>query len=381
MMLDRAISSEMFDAGRKWFATLLLDHGDVDIAAWEAWLAADPLHGQAYDLVAAMFEASQQADALVPDTPVMQAVPEIGGAQRREAAQAFVPAMRAANDRATHAALIDDGMDDTDLIPVSAPRSLHRLLALAALLIAVVGLGILVNRSVLPMSSPNRVAAERLALDTPRGQHRVAHLADGSRIVLGGATHMTVALTPATRDVALRSGQMFVNVAKDHARPFVISTPFSSVTAVGTAFDVDLRDGAVAVTVFEGTVLVNTGAGGDGKGNGRLNAGRLYVQAGQSLLVDGQYTHFIASPHASGVQPLWVSGRLEYRDVALHSVLADVNRYAAAPIMARDAPTGALRYTGSIDIDQIDPWLTGLAQVFDLRIARSKDSVLLEKKS
>src|SRR5690606_33594553 len=67
----------------------------------------------------------------------------------------------------------------------------------------------------------------------------------------------TANFTRSTRSVALDRGEAHFNVAKDPKRPFQVSAGVGTVTAVGTAFNVQRRqDAHVVVTVTEGIVEV-----------------------------------------------------------------------------------------------------------------------------
>jgi transmembrane sensor len=251
-----------------------------------------------------------------------------------------------------------------------------RVFALAASLAAVVGVGALTYGVLLKSTGGTAIALENRTIATGRGQHHAERLKDGSQVTLGAQTRMAVALTPGGRDVSLESGQMFVEVAPDRRRPFVVRTRYSSVTAIGTAFDVDLRKRGIAVSVFHGTVLVKATQPGD-EGSTPAVA---YVHAGQGLVVSDKGFRLLPGAVSAGTTPAWTKGRLEYRNVALSSVLQDVNRYAETPIVTADEATGELRYTGSVDVAHIRPWLAGVAQAFDLGTGTENGAVTLRQK-
>ena len=114
-------------------------------------------------------------------------------------------------------------------------------------------------------------------------------MADGSQAVLNSRTRLAVHYSENRRQVTLRSGEAWFDVAKDPKRPFVVSTPDVRVTAVGTAFSVSEDAGVAEVVVTEGTVrieplggkarLVSAGGrlriGGGNSVETRLDAGRM----------------------------------------------------------------------------------------------------------
>lgn len=130
--------------------------------------------------------------------------------------------------------------------PTSARSSrsgAQRWAAVAAAL-AVVSLGILIG-----------LRADQTS--THRGEVRLVPMPDGSAIVLNTASRITTSFTDAQRRVELLEGEALFNVAKDAARPFIVTAADTHVRAVGTSFSVRrMPDGTVKVLVREGVVEV-----------------------------------------------------------------------------------------------------------------------------
>src|SRR3546814_16020939 len=63
-------------------------------------------------------------------------------------------------------------------------------------------------------------------------------------------------MKPKVRQIALKSGEAWFQVAKDRARPFVVEIGDVRVRAVGTAFSVRREANGVDVQVTEGVVEV-----------------------------------------------------------------------------------------------------------------------------
>lgn len=82
-------------------------------------------------------------------------------------------------------------------------------------------------------------------------------LDDGSVAELRGSdSAIETAFTPTERRVQLLRGEAFFEVAKNPDRPFVVAAGRITVRAVGTAFNVQLDAGDLAVVVTEGRVAV-----------------------------------------------------------------------------------------------------------------------------
>jgi transmembrane sensor len=86
-------------------------------------------------------------------------------------------------------------------------------------------------------------------------------LEDGSVVDAGPRTRLRFDFDGETRRVTLEHGEALFEVAKDPARPFIVSTDAGTVQAIGTVFaTADLGD-KVVVTVASGKVAVSSAAG------------------------------------------------------------------------------------------------------------------------
>jgi transmembrane sensor len=308
---------------REWFVRLLDDDVSADeIALWQAWLARSPAHREAYDRV---------TDAW-----------SLGGA----------------GERPTHAELAQDRYDGS--VPVAQwsgklRRAVFRPAAIAAsLAVAVLGGAAVFNA--LP-------AGEAQAITTARAQHKQTRLADGSKIAVGAMTGVQVRMSERRREIQLDKGEAFFNVAHD-GRPFVVRTPFGAVTAEGTAFNVDVSDGQLCLTVTEGMAVVQPSG---------LFTKPVRVAAGQRLVVNAAG----AVVAATAAPVTWRQGRLEYRGEPLSAVIEDVNRYAEHPIVLRDPTVGQLAYTGTVRLDATGDWAQGLPAAFPLDVAQGEGGVIV----
>jgi transmembrane sensor len=79
-------------------------------------------------------------------------------------------------------------------------------------------------------------------------------LPDGSVAELNGDSRIETDFTPAERRIRLVQGEAYFSVAKNPARPFIVSAGPVTVRATGTAFDVRLAANCVEVLVTEGKV-------------------------------------------------------------------------------------------------------------------------------
>ena len=91
---------------------------------------------------------------------------------------------------------------------------------------------------------------------TPVGGFERITLRDGSVLQLNTSSEVRVVLSKSRRDVTLVQGEATFEVAKDRARPFVVTAGTAAVRAVGTNFNVRRISSGIEVMVIEGAVAV-----------------------------------------------------------------------------------------------------------------------------
>jgi transmembrane sensor len=91
------------------------------------------------------------------------------------------------------------------------------------------------------------------------GEPRRATLEDGSRIELGPRSAIARDFTPSSRRLVLLRGEAWFDVVPDPGRPFAVESAAGSMTALGTSFDIALEQAQARVTVTAHRVRVTSG--------------------------------------------------------------------------------------------------------------------------
>ncbi|CAN5386044.1 FecR domain-containing protein [soil metagenome] len=190
-------------------------------------------------------------------------------------------------------------------------------LSAAAAVLLVAGAG-LVWRAI-AKRAPNASAADQSSYATAPGVMDSLTLPDGSRVLLGPGSRLTLAagFRSGAREMSL-AGEARFTVVHDTAHPFVIHTSSATVRDVGTVFSVhsDEAEGA-RVVVSEGVVEVQAKSGVSRQ---TLGVGDVAVIAvGGAIQVQRA---------AAGLDDLaWTQGRLVFRDASVTQVAADLRRW------------------------------------------------------
>lgn len=212
------------------------------------------------------------------------------------------------------------------------------------------------------------VAEQRLLNDG--NSRRAVRLADGSLVTLDVGSEVTVRIQSDSRELRLIAGRAFFEVAHDAHRPFSVEAGETRTTALGTRFEVDLRDALASVTLAQGSVSVVAV-------DDRAAWSRLLVP-GQQLVSHGQ-----AAPEVRRVDVAqtvaWSTGQLHFSGIALREVVTEWNRYARVRITLGDSSIADSRIVGTFQAGgDSKEFVTALASVLPIRaVPVGSDEILL----
>ena len=223
---------------------------------------------------------------------------------------------------------------------------------------------------------------------TRAGQHQFVTLSDGSTITLGARTRISTHYSDERRIVRLEEGEALFSVAKNEARPFTVVAAGGAVTAVGTRFNVRSDLNRVTVTVTEGAVdVVPAGATVIANDNFAPPVPARRVRWDPARVVKGEEVTYeethgrgsvaVAAPGATE----WISGRLQYRQVPLKYVAADVQRYFNKKIVLGDPAAGEFEFTGTIYQAEVGDWFRALEMIFPLDVHQADEHVLIQSRA
>ncbi len=156
-------------------------------------------------------------------------------------------------------------------------------------------------------------------VSTVAGQRQHITLEDGSVVHVGARTRLKVEFSDERRVVHLYEGEAVFEVAKDSARPFIVSTHLIDATAVGTRFEVSINPG-VTTTVSEGIVKVTAR-------NNPANGKVVMLRAGQQLRVSDSGLTEPSFAHVDAERKLeWANGWLVFRGETIGEAAREFNR-------------------------------------------------------
>lgn len=184
------------------------------------------------------------------------------------------------------------------------------------------------------------------------GERRSVVLADGSRVDLDTRTSFDVA--EGGRRLTLHAGQVFVTVASDPTRPFVVQSGDGHVEALGTAFDVRRDEARTTVAVAESAVRVTAPASG-------ASVSAVDVAAGQETSYALGAGTAAPQPADLRARTAWRLGELRFDGRPLGEVMDELGRYRRGVVVFTDESLRRLPVTGVFRVKNVDSVMNAVA--------------------
>ncbi len=205
------------------------------------------------------------------------------------------------------------------------------------------------------------------------GERQTIALTDGSIVALDTASVLDVDYSAARRDVRLVRGQALFQVAKNRARPFVVTAGDRQITATGTAFDVRVDRGEVRVVLVEGRVTVTPIA--------RSGLAKLFpaletqiMAPGEALVADRAKPVSVTAADVAQ-DTSWREGQVIFRDDTLSAAVAEMNRYSTNQIVVDDPRIAGLRISGVFGVSRQENFIAAVTAFYPIEVERRAPNI------
>ncbi|MFT6734227.1 MAG: transmembrane sensor [Polaribacter sp.] len=239
-------------------------------------------------------------------------------------------------------------------------------------------------------------------LETKIGESHQYKLSDGSEIVLNTGTLAEVHFTPELRSIDLKKGEIHIDVAHDKSRPLQVKVGDKIIQAVGTAFNIQVKDQLIELIVTDGEVIVkeilslsfsdiqksetdlniiNTTLTMTTK---PINDTLMSVSKGEKIDLSMQG---IVKEKVIKVQPIeivaslsWRQGNLVFRGESLQEAMDEISRYSNIHIqLDNDPKLEKIQIAGMFKTGDIDGLLGMLKTNFDIDYEhKANDTIYLK---
>lgn len=393
------LNAQIYQEACEWFIECRAgDLADAARVEFDRWLRKSPEHLSAYLEVAAIWNEGPSLDPARKydlDGLIVEATHDRGNIV------ALSPFASSADEHQPSPVAAVSSM--ATAIPPAAAHRFRRWLS-AAIAAGIAAAAIATGTLIWSQAFPGTSYA------TAMGEQRSIELADGSMIALNSLSKARVHYTQRERDVVLLKGQALFTVAKDAARPFIVTSGATRVRAVGTEFDVYRKRDDTVVTVVEGRVAVIahtpsflrpmvsataptlrklTGA----SASIRLatpptlpfpeaeagKEGNLFVSAGEQLTVTPKGVALTQHADVASATA-WTQRELIFESASLSEVAEEFNRYNEQQLVITDPSLETFHISGIFSSTDPSSLIRFLRERPGLRVAETGNEIRIEKK-
>lgn len=260
--------------------------------------------------------------------------------------------------------------DDPALNEEAAPRTKKSArwskFAVAAALILAFGISLTALQPKFFAPTPDRPAQ---AFQTGVGEKTTITLPDASILTLDAETDIRFADLDNERRVDLLRGRAFFKVAPDQRKFFAVYANGKRVRAIGTAFEVSIEKGAVAIVLTEGRVRVE-------EANSTENG--TDMTPGRQLIISPDRRWTLSNVDIQK-ETSWKEGRLIFMNDPLAKAITEVNRYSKRKLQFEDNIIPDKQIVGVFSAGDVDDFVKALVlNEIATPISSSSDQILLK---
>ena len=191
-------------------------------------------------------------------------------------------------------------------------------------------------------------------------------LADGSTITLAENSEL---IYPdkfgSERQISLTKGQAFFKIAKDPEHPFRVMIAKSSVTVLGTSFNIKLSKSKVDLGVITGKVFFSP----------YPNGTTSILTAGQALSYDSSKKQF--QTNSAQNSNSWLTKELVFVDTPLEEVCKQLTDYYGTEIKLKNANTANKKLNAIFKQQSLTQVLDILNETYNIKIHKEKNQINL----
>lgn len=211
------------------------------------------------------------------------------------------------------------------------------------------------------------------AVTTGVGELRTLTLDDGSRVHLNTDTRVRVHYDKQTRHVSLERGEALFEVAKRPDWPFIVTAGGREIKAFGTEFVVRRDRKRLSVMLMEGKVTVST----EGQSNRSPPETETFTLVpGDRVTFVGSATPTLDRPAPERITA-WLRGEVALDNTSLADAVAEMNRYSHQRIVADDPALAAIRVSGIFQAGDLANFAQAVARMHHIKVLNQQDEIVL----
>ncbi|WP_316826317.1 FecR family protein [Pedobacter miscanthi] len=214
----------------------------------------------------------------------------------------------------------------------------------------------------------NLYAARNYTKLTAHNQVRTESLPDGSALTLNKHSKISYAGNfKSNRKMKMEDGDVFFEVAKDKAHPFVINIDKVSVEVVGTSFNIRHLKNDTEVNVESGIVKV------------RLGNQEIKLHKGEKVLITGHTYQLVKEQSTDQLYNYYRTNLFQANNVSLPKLIKALNEAYHTNIVLDEKVKG-LSINTVLKFGSINENLQIICETLKLKLSRNGNSILLSYK-
>lgn len=243
------------------------------------------------------------------------------------------------------------------------PLNAKRVLQFAAMIIVVIGLGLISNKVYNDYLSPYQTF-----ISQAHESNKSIVLADGSTIILNGEAKLVYPrkFNDVTRNVSLE-GEAFFDIAKNPNKAFIITAKDAEIKVLGTSFNVIAKDDKVEVLVKSGKVKFSEI---NNKESVILEKGDFAILKesllSKSLMNDDNYLS-------------WKTQKMVFRSMELKEVAKVIERTYHVQIQFESDEIEKKQISTTFDQESLSHVLNNICMSFNLTYEKKGQTIILKK--
>lgn len=224
--------------------------------------------------------------------------------------------------------------------------------------------------------------------ETAIGESSLVELPDKSEVLLNTGTLMHMRYSDAQRHIVLERGEAYFTVAKDKDRPFVVHAGGRTIQAIGTAFNVRLReDKRVALLVTEGRVAVSESSDRPDRYARPESTETAAILQSRNATTWPQREAVTPDTQEIQIETIaleqmaidlsWKKGNIVFNGETLEKAIHEISRYTTVKFEIVDEQIKQLRVAGMFKSGDIDGLLMTLHENFDIASRQVEEGHIL----
>lgn len=209
-------------------------------------------------------------------------------------------------------------------------------------------------------------------IETAIGEIRRVPLSDGSFAAVNTQSAVDVTMKPEVRQIALKSGEAWFQVAKDRTRPFVVEIGDVRVRAVGTAFAVKRVGSGVDVQVTEGVVEV-------WRVGNEANIRRVEAGSRAFIAPDKAFASVAAASEEIDKALAWRTGQIVLDGDTVAEAVSEFNRYNVRKIEVVGTALESEKMIGRFRTNEPDAFARAAATLLNAKAEIGTDRITLSQ--